>query len=1028
MKFTRLLAATALASAAFAIPQAAFAQTVEQETDSEAVAETTEEQGQAIVVTGSRIARPNLDSNIPVVSVGIEELTSTGDVSLGDALNQLPALNQTYSQSNSTRFIGTAGLNLLDLRGLGTGRTLVLVNGRRHVSSSPGSFEVDVNTIPIDLVQRVDLVTGGNSGIYGSDAVAGVVNFVLRRDYEGVALRGQSGISSRGDRGSYFISATAGKNLFDNRLNIAANLEYTKSDVLYHADRDEQTGALTGSHGFARIRPASPARPGVPETAFVTGITHPSFSLGGTIATACPAATATNAAQRALICTGTRNPTGQELSNAYVFDVNGNLVRDVPQVDLRPIGGTSLLGGRGASLLETTMLYPELERYAGNLLISADISPAFQPFLEAKFVRVNALQSGQPSFGTYGFSVNNPFLNDQARATLAAIRPGLTTFSISRFNTDFGPRGEVHERETYRIVGGVSGQITSNVRYEVALNYGRTETYYETRGNHLIQNFNNALNAVRDPATGQIVCAINLNPATADPNCVPINLFGSGAPSQEALNYIRHVSTRDAYAEQQNAVAFISADSSGFLNLPGGPIGVALGGEYRRESAYSAYDDITRTGQTFLNAIDTFAPPALEVKEAFGEIRVPLLANMPLVHELTIEGSGRVSNYSAGPGTVWAWNVSGTYAPFRDMRVRAGYAKSVRSPTLSNLFSTGSDTFATINDPCDSEFITRNPNRAANCAAAGVPTTEVFNGVVVPWTNRSTATHLGRNQGNPDVGAETGYSFTVGAVFEPSFAPGLTASVDYYNIRVENVIASLGGQTVVDLCYDNPGGIENQYCAAVFRRADGTFAGQDDRRVGSATGNPEQLGRTGPSFLSQPFNFANLKASGIDAEVAYRRNIGGNTTLNIRAIASYVINREQFTDVTQPDYSTRLHGQLGDPIWAGTLNTNVDFGVLDLSYNLRFVGKQTIGGWEATFGHDGRPATTPDLYPVNFYPDILYHNIRVGIEPTERFRLYGGIDNVLDQLPPYGLDGRGAGSAIFPTVGRFMYIGAEVRF
>ena len=163
-------------------------------------------------MTGSRIRRPNIESNVPIVSVTAEDLTSQGDVNIGDALNDLPSLRSTFSQSNSGRFIGTTGLNNLDLRGLGTVRTLVLVNGRRHVTSSPGDYIVDVNSIPTDLLERVDVITGGSSSVYGSDAVAGVVNFVLRRDFDGIRLRGQGGVSQQGDRGIQFVSLTAGRN------------------------------------------------------------------------------------------------------------------------------------------------------------------------------------------------------------------------------------------------------------------------------------------------------------------------------------------------------------------------------------------------------------------------------------------------------------------------------------------------------------------------------------------------------------------------------------------------------------------------------------------------------------------------------------------------------------------------------------------------------------------------------------------------------------------------------------------------
>ena len=231
MTINRLLSATALATSLVLAP-AAFAQdaATEDQTLATVAGDPTANAASDsdIVVTGSRIARPNLASTIPITSVGPQELLATGSLSVGDQLNELPQLRATFSQANSTRFIGTAGSNFLDLRGLGTDRTLVLVNGRRHVSTSPGSFRWDINNVPSDLIERVDVVTGGNSAIYGSDAVAGVVNFVLKRSFDGLQLRGQGGISEYGDRGSYFVSGIAGKNFAEGRGNITFAAEYAK--------------------------------------------------------------------------------------------------------------------------------------------------------------------------------------------------------------------------------------------------------------------------------------------------------------------------------------------------------------------------------------------------------------------------------------------------------------------------------------------------------------------------------------------------------------------------------------------------------------------------------------------------------------------------------------------------------------------------------------------------------------------------------------------------------------------------------
>ncbi len=1101
MKNRMLLSATALATATLALPGVAFAQAATGQTGSEQVCEpgqqlvenvcvTESEQTSSgdIVVTGSRIARPNLSSTVPITSVEAREVVDRGELSIGDALSELPALSSTFTQANSTRFIGTAGINRLDLRGLGTTRTLVLVNGRRHVTSSPGTYDVDTNTIPSDLLERVDVVTGGNSAVYGSDAIAGVVNFVLRKDFEGISLRGQGGISDEGDAGSHFISGVFGKNLLDNRLNIAIAGEYAYSEQLLMRDRDGFTGALSGYPGFTTTEPTTTYNPltrttttipnrnnnGIPNTTLVDGLRFPQLNGGGMLQTSCPyltnaqydaltpAARARHDTRLRLSCASVTtdpqgrlvpnsfSPTGGGLQHYWAFDQLGNLVRSVPTGDLRPLGG-GVIGGLGSTGLEEAQLRPQVERFAANLLINGDFSPAFKPFFEAKYVRILADQtSTQPTFVTgvlnASYRLDNAFLTPQARQQIinimgydpnsAAVINGTQTFSSFRFNYDLGTRSEDHERETYRIVAGASGELSTagNLRYEVAASWGRTETYYETGGNINIQRFNWATDAAVD-ATGNIVCRINLNPATSpDPNCRPLNVFGEGRGSPEAVNYVLQTASREQWAEQFNVVGFLSGDTSGFFNLPGGPVGFAIGAEYRRDDAFSAFDDLTVSGASFLNAIGAFDPPAQDVKEVFGEIRLPLLANVPFAHELSVEGAVRASDYNTRDSLVWAYNAGIIYAPIPDVRLRASYGRSVRAPNIGDLFSTSSETFLNgLVDPCSQTVINQNPNRARNCAAAGIPTTIVVAGETRPWTNVAASGISGVNQGNPNLDPETSDSYTVGAVFQPSFAPGFTLSVDYYNITVNQVITSLGAQAIINRCYDDPVGLDNPFCSAITRRRsddpllDFTFAGQADRTF---AGVPNlTFPRIGPSFVSQPFNFAKLKAEGIDAEIAYRGNLTDNIVLNARAVVNHNLNRENFTFITDPERSTRVHGTLGTPLWAANLFTNFDLGEFDFTYNARFVGRMTVNAWETQFSHQGRPPENPDATPFTHYPDIVYHNVRFSLEPRDtNYRFTVGIDNVLDQLPPSPLDGRGEGSGIYPITGRFFYVSASTRF
>ncbi|WP_022671698.1 TonB-dependent receptor domain-containing protein [Novosphingopyxis baekryungensis] len=986
--------------------------------------------GGAIVVTGTRIQRPNLDSPNPVTSLSLGEIQSTGEVNLGDALNDLPSLRSTFSQQNSTRFIGTAGLNLIDLRGLGTNRTLVLVNGRRHITSQPGvPTSVDVNTIPSALVERIDIVTGGNSAVYGADAVAGVVNFILKRDYEGVEGRVQAGVADHGGRGTYTASLIAGKNFADGRGNITVAGEYSEARGLYNTDRDDLTGAYSGRRQLQQVENTigEPAGGnGIPDRVFVEGIRNINISEGGLFTSSCSG----SAARQAFNCTGQNNQSGNPLGFTFAFAPNGNLIRNVVSKDLRTVGSGNAVGGLGSTLLLTGQLAPETERYTANVLASFEVSPAFRPFVEAKYVRIDAIQEGQPTFFNNTFSLNNPFLTAQARSTLQqSLAPGATSFSAFRFNTDFGGRGEQHRRETYRIVAGVDGTFNDDWGYEVAFNYGRLDTFYRTEGNVNIDRYFNSIDAVRNGA-GNIVCAINADAGTAndDPACVPVNLFGQGAPSAAALNYIVTDSTREQRADQYQATAYVNGDLSQLFELPGGPIGFALGAEYRKETAFSAFDEFTRSGGTFLNAIPVFDPEDLEVYEAYGEVRIPLLANIPFAEELTVEGAFRVSDYNLGNvGTVETYNGGVVWAPFRSFRLRGSYARSVRVPTQSDLLAAPSQTFLNgLVDPCDSRFINDNPNRAANCAADGVPTTVLVNGVSQAFTNIPASGIRGLNGSNPNLDAEVSDSYTLGAVFQPEFVPGLSFTVDYYNISIDNVIFSLAPQTIINQCYDSPSGINNQYCAAVFRRPDGTFQGQSDRQLGGSTISLD-VAPTDRSFISGPFNFAKQKTSGIDFDLNYQRDFGA-VALNFRGLLSYVINRDNYTDIDDPNFINQQLLELGDPEFAGSMIVGLDFGVPRVTYNLRYIGEQFVNTFETFNPLQGRPAENPDYsFPIE-YPETFYHNIRVDLEMDSNFGFYVGVDNLLDTLPPLGLDGTGSGSGQYDNIGRFLYAGARFDF
>lgn len=1017
-------------------------------------AEADKTSAESIVVTGSRINRVNANSAVPITVITPADVLATGNLSLGDNLNQLPQLRSTLTQANSQGAIGRSGINALDLRGLGTARTLVLVDGRRVVTSTPGINRPDVNNIPQNLIERIDIVTGGNSAIYGSDAVAGVVNFVLKQNFEGLVVRGQGGVSSRGDRGSYSASITGGKNFGEGRGNIAFSAEFTHQNTLANTDRDGQTGAYSGRSQFnavqntgANLNPnAGPLHgiepatgDGIPDTAFLTNIRNNNISEGGLFTATCPTVAAAGesaaafAARRAAACSGianfaSANPLSQ-FGNTFVFNPDGTLTQNPCVTDLRPFGSSNCVGGRGSTLRLTGYLEPGIERKQINVMGHYEISPALVPYFSAQFVRVNANQEGQPTFFNNTFRLDNPFLTAQARATLTSVlAPGATTFTAQRFDIDFGGRGEDHRRDNVSAVVGLKGTFNDGWKYDISGSYGYLYTFYQTAGNLNRAKYANAIDATRD-ANGNIVCRVSLNPAAAnyDPSCVPVNLFGDGQPSKAALAYFGYTSQRVQKANLYDLNAYVAGDTKKFFNLPGGPVAFVLGGEIRRETAFAQYDPFTVSGGTFLNSIPDFVPPAQVVKEGFAEINFPLLKDKPFAQELTVDAAGRVSNYNIGKtGTVYTYNVNGIYSPVRDIKFRVGYARAVRAPTQSDLYSPLTQTFLNgLVDPCGQQNINNNPNRVKNCAAAGVPTTQTFNGTTEPFSNRPASGISGFNGANSQLNAEVSNSLTAGAVFQPQFIPGLVMSVDYYRIEVKNVIFSLAPQTIINQCYDNPGGINNPFCAAVFRNPNGTFLGQSDVSHGGTT---VSLTPTGASFISGPFNFARQITSGIDIDMAYRHNFSADTTLNLRGIVTHTFIKNNFTDVTDPTFAQRQLSTLGDPEWQGQISANLIKGAFNFGYRMRYIGKQTIGTYETQNPFQGRPAQNPDAFPFVYYPAVTYHDFRLDIAANnKRFGFYIGVDNAFDKLPPYDLQGTEAGDPFSP-VGRFFYAGFEVKF
>jgi outer membrane receptor protein involved in Fe transport len=1047
------------------------------------------QEGPDLVVTGSRIRRPNVESQIPVTSLGGEEFFQQGSTNVGETLNDLPQLRSTFSQQNAGLGVGIVGLNLLDLRGLGSVRTLVLVNGRRHVASDifTNSVTPDVNTIPNDLIERVDVVTGGNSAVYGSDAIAGVVNFILRRNFEGFQVRGNAGISEEGYGANQYASVLGGMNFADGRGNITAHAEYSYTERTYGS----QLPFLRRVDGFVVVDADSGGLPnasdGFPDSVFLRDVRVGGASRFGTVTVpqragiaACGTGTSAN--------NGPPNTAGTPYSCNFIFDANGNLVPQTgTRVGLGPLG--TFIGGNGDTGREDNQvsIFPEQERINANILARYEFTDWLEAFVEAKAVRIRTvgLNAG-PTFinnttsgGNFDERIaprlDNPFLSPQARTTIAnailastcnfqpanlsqaattCVGTGLTPAQIASINngsyrflfgrnlTDLPLRDEKFERNTFRVVGGVRGTFNDDWSYELSANYGIHREVNQQQGFVNTQRFLLSLDAGRNPVTGQIQCRSQFDPAArvgaplyqnrtqtlnADiAACVPYNPFGRG-DNRAAAEYFLYYPINRAQLTQLNILGFVSGDSSQLFELPGGPVRFVIGGEFRRDTAENDSDIAAESLISNSVFLGDFDQVQTEVKEAFAEIQIPLLRDVPFFQELTLSGAGRVSEYENQ--TVWAYNAGVEWTPIQDLRFRANYGRAVRAPNISESafpvvpnFSNG------FVDPCSVGAIGQNVNRNQNCTTQLTPA-QLAN---LPPAGYSLPVLSGSN---PALEAEKADTYTIGAVFTPRFVPGLSFTVDYYDITVNDVIATLGAQAIANSCYDSPG-FTASTCALIQRNL-GTTNGPNNELPGQILNN---------TLFQGPNNFAKLIRRGIDFELAYRTTITDDIRLNTRMIYTHQLQNSNFTNPTFPNLENRIVSEVGDPQDEFRFDLDLTFGAVTLGYQMRYIGPQYIGAYENVepFPEGCTPALTPgaapvcpplnaDQFDIFEYPAVVYHDLRAdfrigGGEGRSELNFFFGVDNLTDVEPPLGTIAGNANTSIFNVRGRNYYAGFRARF
>ena len=1119
---TRLIASASLfAMSIVGISNTATAQDADQDED-------------VVVITGSRIA---IDSSItapsPVQTLTIDDFVKSGDIEIASSLRNVPALQGSDPASlDSAAGLVATGASTLNLRSLGTNRTLVLQDGRRHVPGVEGTATVDIGSIPQALIARTEVLTGGASSVYGADAVSGVVNFVTRdgRDFDGIEYRFQGGISDEGDAEEFFGSLAGGDEFADGKGSAVLAVEFSHSTSIVNGDRPNIAAAgfssLNGSNPFLNgilgLDPAS-------ENAFVPNRTLPVSSDGATIAIApFDGAFPFGNLLEAFDANGNFNPAtdsinfipGTTIPDLQVIDpVTGEVRAFDPGI---ATGAFNAIGGDGIAIAETApglTLIPEITRFVAATAVDYELADDVTFYADGKISYTEASSiAGIPFSDDIRIELDNPFLPQTIQNQIPivdALIPGETP-SIFVARDNLGSEinaGTDAERLTFRFSGGFRGDFAdTGFDYDISYSYGRTEADIISRNDRINDRYFTAidavaltaadldgtnpnlafnggvgtLNAIRagediviDAASaqvGDIVCRSELTgiPAPAalfvggppifdggtvingvdvspgffsgftrpvtfevgDGQCAPINILGSNSIQGAGAAFAFNNLTDETNIEQQQLLATLTGDTEKFLNLPAGPLGFAVGFEWRSDSSQFTPDpfftlDPLAVGNT--GALIFESPTdgqGIEVYEVFGEVKVPVLRDQPFAKLLEVSAAGRISDYNTIGGTE-TFSFGGRYQPHDWLTLRGTFARAIRAPNIGELFSPQTAAFFGVDDdPCDDGNITEgSANRAANClefVAAGFDSSDFL-----------TAFVTGSTGGNPNLIEETSDSFTIGGVFQPSgilngWLDELTVIVDYYDIEIEDAIGSLTGPAIASACVDLPS-TNNQFCDSIQR---------DANNGGAISG-----------FTSGNINLAFLQARGIDFDVRYgfdvpssgknlgsiRTSIAGThfierftesdpTIQDVIAAIADPLEQEQ-TIVSQAFVSDQL-GVIGTPEWV------VNFGV-----------NWEISNWN--FGWTGRLEDSTSQFSNSAQNDVdivngavvvsdnvgladpsqlftgtgFEHDINVSYDFSEKLGVYGGVSNLTNEEPFLGNLIRPVGPR-----GRYFFLGVQGEF
>jgi outer membrane receptor protein involved in Fe transport len=959
-----------------------------------------------IVVTGSHIKQSDPTTTLPISVMTASAIEARGVVNAADAINQLPQVGTPESNRGSQG--ENVGKNYINLLGLGSQRTLTLVNGHRFVSSNPAAAgtstpgsQVDFNDIPVGLIDHVEILQATGASIYGSDAIAGVVNVILKSHFSGLQLDAQSGISPRGDSFAYSVRGTAGTDFAEGRGNFAVNFERSANKGLNATER-----AVTGDNWvFARNPANQTASDGIPASILLPNRRVPEVTVDGI-----PFVTDSSALFSILTIPDPSKP-GQTVKAQ--FSPLGDLVPYDAGIYYSPSVAT---GGQGLDLSSTFNLISPIKRNVLYAIGSYELGDHLRFHAEGTAAWVKGIQLinqgslfNGPLFSgaqvALSIDANNAFLSDQARSVLQA--EGVSTFYLSRFNADLIPSTDtIASGNTQRALGELDGDFSigsHEFTWSASASYGHSggsDTSYSIVSQRLLY----AVDAVR-ASDGSIDCNVTLqNPASADPNirqCVPIDVFGSNHASEAAKAYVSQLLVRTYDNVQTDFQPVLSGD---IAKLPGGLVRISIGYEHRGETAKYRTNDAAQSGITRAGTILPIAG-RYNTDEFFGEVSLPIFGRaftLPLIRSLDLDASARhVDNSIAGKDH--AWSFGGRWSPLAGVVLRGSKSRTFRAPSMVELFQPRTTSNESIggDDPCDYRNIASGNDPSArekNCKA-------LFASLGLPanFQLTSNAQNLGiptSTGGNPNLRNEVASSWTYGVVVTPKFFPGFNVSADYVHIDISRAIVTFDGASILSNCYDSPDP-DPAICNLVTRSS--------SAQITSVTSGYVNAGYT----RYRAWTFAATYAVPLQS---LSRFFDPSARLDIQVNAVDTLSNR--TSVSGMGYDLlESADSLSAPRWKG---------ILGFAYRQGAVGVSWIANYVSASQYSTTATSeTNDVLRVGSY---WKHDaqITLDLKGGAQFRL--GVNNVFNRSPdPRAVGGDGSVGS-YDIIGRYLYVGLKTMW